>query len=97
MLNKDCISVADPYCVLPLLQDIIGRYPDLLDGFQRFLQRCETMDSVDSEMRSQFGAGKISSKDMARLKGQSVRWGPTTPRPTVVSSRGWMAQPLHVI
>eukprot|EP00878_Enallax_costatus_P007439 GHUV01007791.1.p1 GENE.GHUV01007791.1~~GHUV01007791.1.p1 ORF type:complete len:1062 (+),score=409.26 GHUV01007791.1:105-3290(+) len=59
--------------LLNLAHDIIGRYPDLLDGFQRFLQRCETMDAVDSEMRSQFGAGKISAKDMARLKGQSVR------------------------
>eukprot|EP00879_Flechtneria_rotunda_P010154 GHRR01010615.1.p1 GENE.GHRR01010615.1~~GHRR01010615.1.p1 ORF type:complete len:776 (+),score=281.26 GHRR01010615.1:210-2537(+) len=59
--------------LLSLAHDIIGRYPDLVDGFQRFLQRCETMDAVDSEMRNQFGAGKISAKDMARLKGQSVR------------------------
>jgi hypothetical protein len=55
------------------LQDIIGRFPDLIDGFTRFLQRCETMDAVDNELRSQFGAGKISAKDMQRLKGQTVR------------------------
>eukprot|EP00775_Hariotina_reticulata_P006274 gene6274-6513_t len=59
--------------LLNLAHDIIGRFPDLLDGFNRFLQRCETMDAVDSEMRSQFGSGKISAKDMARLKGQTVR------------------------
>jgi hypothetical protein len=60
-------------CVIFCLQDIIGRFPDLIDGFTRFLQRCETMDAVDNEMRSQFGAGRISAKDMARLKGQTVR------------------------
>lgn len=60
-------------CLAWALQDIIGRFPDLIDGFQRFLQRCETMDAVDSEMRSQFGAGKISAKDMARLRGQTVK------------------------
>lgn len=54
-------------------QDIIGRFPDLLDGFNRFLARCETMDAVDSEMRAQFGGGKISAKDIARLKGQTIR------------------------
>eukprot|EP00882_Tetradesmus_deserticola_P011207 GHRQ01011856.1.p1 GENE.GHRQ01011856.1~~GHRQ01011856.1.p1 ORF type:complete len:534 (+),score=277.95 GHRQ01011856.1:129-1730(+) len=59
--------------LLNLAHDIIGRFPDLIDGFTRFLQRCETMDAVDNEMRSQFGAGKISAKDMARLKGQTVR------------------------
>jgi hypothetical protein len=68
MLMKNVVAV-----VWFFLQDIIGRFPDLLDGFNRFLQRCETMDAVDSEMRSQFGAGKISAKDMARLKGQTVR------------------------
>jgi hypothetical protein len=54
-------------------QDIFGHYPDLMEGFQRFLHRCETMDAVDTEMRSQFGGGRISAKDMQRLKGQTVR------------------------
>jgi hypothetical protein len=59
-----------------LVQDIIGRFPDLMEGFNRFLARCETMDAVDNEMRGQFGSQRgISQREMARLKGQSARCG----------------------
>ena len=57
------------------LQDIIGRHPDLMEGFNRFLARCETMDAVDNEMRGQFGSQRgIPQREMARLKGQTARW-----------------------
>lgn len=69
---------ADPYYVVTsscaCLQDIIGRFPDLMEGFNRFLARCETMDAVDNEMRGQFGSQRgISQREMARLKGVSAR------------------------
>lgn len=55
-------------------QDIVGRFPDLMEGFNRFLARCETMDAVDNEMRGQFGSQRgISQREMARLKGVSAR------------------------
>lgn len=66
-------------------QDIIGRFPDLMEGFNRFLARCETMDAVDNEMRGQFGSQRgISQREMARLKGVSARWG------TWSEGRGWV-------
>jgi hypothetical protein len=55
-------------------QDIIGKFPDLMEGFNRFLARCETMDAVDNEMRGQFGQQRgISQREMQRLKGVSAR------------------------
>lgn len=48
-----------------------------MEGFNRFLARCETMDAVDNEMRGQFGSQRgISQREMQRLKGQSARWAP---------------------
>lgn len=65
--NSRCLRACVP-------QDIIGRFPDLMEGFNRFLARCETMDAVDNEMRGQFGSQRgISAREMARLKGVSAR------------------------
>jgi hypothetical protein len=65
------------HCLLFTLnftQDIIGKFPDLMEGFNRFLARCETMDAVDNEMRGQFGQQRgISQREMQRLKGVSAR------------------------
>ncbi|KAK9814633.1 hypothetical protein WJX72_009077 [[Myrmecia] bisecta] len=49
-----------------MVQDILGRHPDLLVGFNEFLQRCEGLDfDYDSKLAQQ---GKMSTRDLQKMK-----------------------------
>lgn len=51
-----------------LVHDLIGRYSDLAVGFNEFLARCEHLD-LESDGKQQ---GKVTIKDIARMKQQSL-------------------------
>ncbi len=38
--------------LIRLAQDLLGRHPDLMQGFHQFLQRCETMDSFEADLKA---------------------------------------------
>ncbi len=46
--------------LLNLVTDIIGRHADLMAGFTHFLNRCETMDSFDAELKAIAAHTKVS-------------------------------------
>jgi len=52
-----------------LAYDILSRFPDLLTGFDEFVERCESMDFETAEA----GRAKMSSKDVAKMKIISAR------------------------
>jgi hypothetical protein len=56
-----------------VLQDVIGRYPDLVQGFNHFLNRCETMESFDVDLRNISNSVRLP-KDMGRMKAGSARY-----------------------
>jgi paired amphipathic helix protein Sin3a len=66
LFNLDVISKME---LRGLVYDVLGRYPELLTGFDDFLQRCESMDFELAEA----GRGKLSSKDVAKMKIISAR------------------------
>ena len=66
LFNQDIISKME---LRGLVYDVLGRYPELLTGFDDFLQRCESMDFELAEA----GRGKLSSKDVAKMKIISAR------------------------
>ncbi|KAK9905961.1 hypothetical protein WJX75_009654 [Coccomyxa subellipsoidea] len=50
-----------------MVQDILGRFPDLLMSFNDFLHRCEMLDfDFDPKMVAQ---GRMHTRDIAKLKG----------------------------
>ena len=61
LFNTDVISRME---LRGLVYDILGKFPDLLAGFDDFVTRCEGMDfDLAAE-----GRGKLSTKDAAKLK-----------------------------
>ena len=50
-----------------MINDILGRTPDLIHGFNEFLERCESMD-LDLGDMVRGKDGKLSLKDMAKVK-----------------------------
>jgi len=50
-----------------LVHDILGRCPDLVNGFNEFLSRCEAMD-IDLGEASRGKDGKLSMKDVQKMK-----------------------------
>ena len=50
-----------------MVNDILGRTPDLIHGFNEFLERCESMD-LDLGDMVRGKDGKLSLKDMAKVK-----------------------------
>jgi len=66
VFNADVISKME---LRGLIYDILGRYPDLLAGFDELMARCESMEfEVAAE-----GRGKLSTKDIAKMKVISAR------------------------
>eukprot|EP00236_Picocystis_salinarum_P001248 CAMPEP_0183833256 /NCGR_PEP_ID=MMETSP0807_2-20130328/5948_1 /TAXON_ID=88271 /ORGANISM="Picocystis salinarum, Strain CCMP1897" /LENGTH=1064 /DNA_ID=CAMNT_0026079157 /DNA_START=49 /DNA_END=3243 /DNA_ORIENTATION=+ len=55
-----------------LVYDIIGKYPDLMQGFSEMMDRCEVMD-FELEAKMAEKAGKMTPKDIAKMKAISVR------------------------
>ena len=70
LFANDIISRGE---LVALAQDIIGRHPDLMAGFNQFLHRCETMDSFDADLRAIAAHTKVGPKDLARIKAASLR------------------------
>jgi len=55
-----------------LVYDIIGKFPDLMQGFSEMMDRCEVMD-FELEAKMAEKAGKMTPKDIAKMKAISVR------------------------
>ena len=49
------------------MHDILGRCPDLVNGFNEFLARCEAMD-IDLGEATRSKDGKLSIKDVQKMK-----------------------------
>lgn len=64
--NSDVVSKME---LRGLVYDVLGKYPDLLAGFDDFLQKCESMDFDTADA----GRGKLTSKDVAKMKIISAR------------------------
>ncbi|KAK3272628.1 hypothetical protein CYMTET_19089 [Cymbomonas tetramitiformis] len=64
IFNQEIISKSE---LQGLAYDIIGRFPDLMQGFNEFLLRCEAMDiDLGDSLRGR--DAKISQRDLAKVK-----------------------------
>eukprot|EP00232_Nephroselmis_pyriformis_P019508 CAMPEP_0182880668 /NCGR_PEP_ID=MMETSP0034_2-20130328/16687_1 /TAXON_ID=156128 /ORGANISM="Nephroselmis pyriformis, Strain CCMP717" /LENGTH=677 /DNA_ID=CAMNT_0025013665 /DNA_START=122 /DNA_END=2152 /DNA_ORIENTATION=+ len=68
IFSQDIISKME---LQGLVYDILGRFPDLLMGFNDLMARCE---SLDMEVDTKIGqGGKLSAKDISKMKAMSAR------------------------